>query len=77
MSAFQMWGDWLGAATLALLIGMTQLTIRANLTAEPLGSASLVLLGAYLLFMLAWILWLLRWAYTRPPEKHGALGGQP
>lgn len=52
--------DWLGCATIALLVGVFELVIRANLTQRPLGFQLWVLLPAYHLFILFWIVSYLR-----------------
>lgn len=65
--------EWFGAATLALLLGMTQLTIRANLTGSgTLGSAFWLLFGGYMLYMTAWLVALIRKSYARVPRQEGA-----
>ena len=61
--------EWLGAATLALFIGITQLTILAALSGAPLDSRAFWLLFApYMLYMLIWTIRFTRWAVRRPPE---------
>jgi uncharacterized membrane protein len=69
IEAIQRWSEWLGAATVALLLGMAQLTIAANLSGgNTLGQGFWVLFGAYVAFMLAWLVGFVRWAYQKPPE---------
>jgi len=57
--------DWLGAATLGLLVGVFELTIRANLNRSTLGFQIWILLAAYHLFVLLWIVSYLR-IFRRP-----------
>lgn len=65
--------EWFGAATIALLLGMTQLTILANLSGgNALGDAFWWLFGGYMLYMTAWLVALLRKAYARAPRQEGA-----
>ncbi len=52
--------DWLGCATIALLVGVFELIIRANLARTPLGSQLWILLPAYHLFILFWAVAYLR-----------------
>ncbi len=69
MDALQRQMEWLGAATIALLVGITQLTIEAALSGRPLDSQAFWLLpGAYLLFALVWTMRFVRWG-TRRPER--------
>ena len=64
--------EWLGAATLVLILGIVQLTIEANLTGRlTLGPAPWLLSGGYLLYMTVWLLQFVRWAYARPPREDG------
>lgn len=66
--------EWLAAATLALLLGITQLTIEANLAASaalPAG-AFWLLFGSYIFFFVIWLVLLLRTWYARPPREDGA-----
>lgn len=44
------------AALLALFIGINQLAIRANLTGENLSSQSWLILGAFLIFVIGWLI---------------------
>ena len=65
--------EWCGAATLALLLGMTQLTIRANLTGSgTLGGAFWLFFGGYMLYMGVWLVARIRRAYMRVPRQEGA-----
>jgi uncharacterized membrane protein len=57
--------DWLGCATVGLLAGVFELIIRANLARSPLGYQLWILLPAYNLFMLFWVVSYLR-ALRRP-----------
>lgn len=52
--------DWLGFATVALLVGVFELIIRANLTGRPLGGQLWILLVSYHLFMVFWLVVYLR-----------------
>jgi serine/threonine-protein kinase len=68
--------EWLAAMTLALLLGMTQLTIQANLET---GSGRLsggfgFLFGAYMAFFGVWLVLLLRKWYAPPPRRDDTLG---
>ncbi len=60
--------EWLAAATIALLLGITQLTIEANLDAGPNlpGDAFWLLFGGYMAFCVIWLVRLLRTWYARP-----------
>ena len=62
--------EWLAAATVALMLGLTQLTIQANLESAPAlpGYAFWVFFGGYMAFMVAWLIGLLRRWYGRPPK---------
>ncbi len=63
------WMEWLGVATLALLLGITQLTIEANLSGGPqLDDTVWVLTTIYMVFMAVWIIGFLVWAFKKPPE---------
>lgn len=57
--------DWLGCATVALLAGVFELIVRANLARKPLGGQLWILLVSYHLFMLFWLVAYLR-ALRRP-----------
>jgi uncharacterized membrane protein len=61
--------EWLAAATVALLIGLTQLTIEANLASAAAlpGYAFWLFFGGYMAFMVVWLVRLLRKWYARPP----------
>lgn len=63
--------EWLAAATLALLLALTQLTIQANLESEAAlpGDAFWLLFGSYMIFFVVWLVWLLRVWYARPPRR--------
>ncbi len=62
--------EWLAAATLAFMLGLTQLTIQANLASAAAlpGEAFWLFFGGYMVFMVAWLIWLLRKWYARPPK---------
>ncbi len=63
--------EWLAAATVALLLALTQITIEANLDAG-LGlpeDAFWLLFGSYMVFFVVWLVWLLRVWYARPPRR--------
>lgn len=68
------WMEWMGAATLAFLLGITQLTIDANLR-EPvqLGPGVAALTIAYLVLLVIWAILFLRWSYQKPPQTDHAL----
>lgn len=71
LDAIQQQMEWLAAATLAFLLGINQLTIEANLasaTALPARTFWL-LFGAYMAFMVIWLIWLLRKWYAKPPRQ--------
>jgi uncharacterized membrane protein len=60
--------EWLAAATVALMVGITQLTIEANLgggQAWP-RAAFWLLFGGYMAFFVVWLVWLLREWHARP-----------
>ena len=67
--------EWLAAATLALLIGLTQLTIGANLASAAAlpGDAFWLLFGGYMIFFVVWLVGLLRKWYARPPREEGEI----
>ncbi len=48
--------EWFSASLLALFIGINQLVIRANLTGENLSSNSWLILGAFLIFVVIWLI---------------------
>ena len=48
--------EWFSAALLALFISINQLVFRANLTGENLSSNSWLILGAFLLFVVVWLI---------------------
>jgi uncharacterized membrane protein len=52
--------DWLGCATIALLVGLFELIVRANLARAPLGFQLWILLPTYHLFVLFWTVAYLR-----------------
>ncbi len=59
--------EWLGAATVALLLAIGQLTIEANLTAAPLDQRAFwIVFGAYMAGALVWLVSVLRWAFKKP-----------
>lgn len=61
--------EWLAAATVALLLGIAQLTIQANLNANGarLEYGLWLLFGSYLAYFVVWLVWMLRKWYARPP----------
>ncbi len=62
--------EWLAAATLVLLLGITQLTIEANLTGSgTLGDAFWWLFGGYMLFVVGWLVRFLRQFYVAVPRQ--------
>ncbi len=63
--------EWLAAATLLLMLGITQLTVGANLTGGgTLGDAFWWLFGGYMLFVVVWLVSFLRRTYARVPQQH-------
>ena len=48
--------EWFSAALLALFISINQLAIRANLDKENLSSSSWMILGAFLIFVIVWLI---------------------
>ncbi len=48
--------QWFGAALLALFIGINQLVFRANLTGKNLPSLSWAIPGAFLIFVIVWVM---------------------
>ena len=52
--------QWLGCATIALLVGVFELIVRANLARSQLGYQLWILLPAYHLFILFWAVAYLR-----------------
>jgi serine/threonine-protein kinase len=58
--------DWLACATIALLVGVFELVMRANLAQRPLGFQLWILLPSYHLFVLFWIVNWFR--ITRRPD---------
>lgn len=48
--------EWFSAALLAFFIGVNQLVFRANLTGENLSSSSWLILGAFLVFVVVWLI---------------------
>ena len=48
--------EWFSAALLALFIGINQLVFHANLTRENLSPMSWVILGAFLVFVVVWLI---------------------
>lgn len=72
LDAMQRWMEWIGAATIALLIGITQLTIEANLSGgQELSQGVWLLTTAYFVVMVVWIAGFLRWAFKAPPKPNG------
>lgn len=64
------WMEWLGAATLALLLAITQLTIEANLSGgQQLDDTVWNLTAGYLVVMAIWVVGFLRWALKKPPKQ--------
>lgn len=69
LDAFAREMEWLGAATLVLLLGITQLTIEANLTGSgSLGNGFWLLFGSYMLYVVIWVVLLLRRTYAPVPR---------
>lgn len=48
--------EWFSAALLALFIGINQLAFRANLNGENLSPESWLILGAFLTFVIVWLI---------------------
>lgn len=48
--------EWFSATLLALFIGINQLVFRANLNGENLSSGSWLILGAFLIFVIVWLI---------------------
>ena len=48
--------EWFGAALLALFVGINQLVFRANLGGENLSPESWLILGAFLIFVVVWLI---------------------
>lgn len=70
LATMQIWMEWIGAATVALLIAITQMTIEANLSgAQDLGQGFAALMTGYLVVMAVWIVGFLRWAFKKPPSE--------
>ena len=73
MDALQRQMEWLGAATLALLVGITQLTIEAAMTAQSLNNRAFwILSGGYFLIVTFWLVRFGLWAYRRSPKPDEA-----
>lgn len=53
---FRHFFEWFSAALLGLFISINQLVIRANLTGESLSSNSWLILGAFLIFVVVWLI---------------------
>ncbi len=69
LSALQKQMEWLGAATLALLVGITQLTIEANLSSGPLDNQIFWLLfGSYMIYAVVWAVRLVR-GFKLPAQR--------
>jgi uncharacterized membrane protein len=63
------WMEWLGAATIALLLAITQLTIEANITGGgQLDETVAILTAAYMVLMAVWVVGFLAWAFRKPPQ---------
>ena len=69
LAAMQSWMEWLGAATIALLLSITQMTIEANLS-EPVALAPGVWLlsAAYGVGLIVWTAAFLRWTFRKPRD---------
>ena len=52
--------EWFSAGLLALFVSVNQLVFRANLTGENLSSYSWLILGAFLFFVVIWLIKFLR-----------------
>lgn len=48
--------EWFSAALLGLFIGINQLMIRANLAGENLSSNSWLIIGAFIIFVVFWLI---------------------
>ena len=61
--------EWLAATTVALLLGITQLTIQANLDGGDAWprDAFWLLFGGYMVCFIVWLITLLRKWYAKPP----------
>ncbi len=69
LSALQKQMEWLGAATLTLLVGITQLTIEANLSSRPLDNQIFWLLfGSYMIYAIVWAVRLVR-GFKLPAQR--------
>ncbi len=67
--------EWLGAATIALILAIGQLSIEANLRNAPMDNRTFwILFGAYMIGFLAWMVGLLRWSFRKPPTKGEGVG---
>ena len=55
INVFRHFFEWFNAALIALFIGINQLVIRANLNREILSSQSWLILGAFLIFVVVWL----------------------
>jgi uncharacterized membrane protein len=62
--------EWLAAITMALMVGITQLTIEANLAGSDAWprDAFWLLFGGYLVFFIVWLVLMLRKWYARPAQ---------
>jgi uncharacterized membrane protein len=69
LATLQQQMEWLAAATVALLVGITQLTIQANLDGGRAWPQDIfwLLFGGYLFVFMAWLVVLLRKWYAKPP----------
>ncbi|MEO6590257.1 MAG: DUF1648 domain-containing protein [Pyrinomonadaceae bacterium] len=48
--------EWFSASLLALFIGINQLVFRSNLNGETLSANSWLIIGAFLLFVIVWLI---------------------
>jgi uncharacterized membrane protein len=70
LASLQSQMEWLSAITVALLVGIAQITIDANLAGKPLNDGQFwILFGVYMLAVVVWLVRLLRWAYAKPPRQ--------
>lgn len=55
-SVIRTYFEWFAVALFALFIGINQLVYRANLTSENLSSQSWLIIGAFLVFTILWMI---------------------
>jgi uncharacterized membrane protein len=61
--------EWMAAATMAFLLGITQLTIEANLKGAPLDNRAFWLMfGAYIVYIVIWVVRFVR-SFNPPPHR--------